>query len=101
MLTVLRNTTTPRRLSRPPPQARKEEKARLAAEREAARTAKEYTKMRRLGIGKAAGGGMAAEDAALYTAGEVKRREIKARGGDGGCEPSQLRRACSKAQACK
>lgn len=59
-------------------QARREEKARLAAEREAAKQEREHTKMRRLGIGKAATA-MSSEDVALYTVGEVKRREIKVR----------------------
>lgn len=72
-------------MHRPPAQARRDEKARQAAEREAAKGQKEYAKMRRLGIGKAAGvSAMSADDAALYTAGEVNRRNIKARGAEEG-----------------
>ncbi len=53
-------------------EARRAARRREKEEAEAAKRAAEAEKLRRLGLTK-----LAAEDAALYTAGEVKRREIK------------------------
>ena len=63
--------------------ARRAARARDKEAVEAARREREADRLRRLGLTKAAEA-LQAEDAALYTAGEVKRREIKQRKARGG-----------------